>query len=88
LHPNIQPHVPLVLDIYDRFSGRSVAGCRYHVSHPGGRNFEVFPINAYEAEGRRLARFEVLGHSAGAFEPVIPPNNPDYPCTLDMRRDF
>ena len=88
LHPNIQPHVPLVLDIYDRFSGRSVAGCRYHVSHPGGRSFEVFPINAYEAEGRRLARFEVLGHSAGAFEPDIPPTNPDYPCTLDLRRDF
>lgn len=86
LHPNIEPHVPLAIDIYDTYSGRALAGCRYHVSHPGGRNFETFPINAYEAEGRRLARFEVLGHSAGAYEPRPAPVNLDYPHTLDLRR--
>ncbi len=65
LHPTIGTHVPLVFDIFDRWTGRSIAGCRYHVSHPGGRSSESFPINSYEAEGRRLARFEANGHTAG-----------------------
>ena len=86
LHPTIGPHVPLVFDIVDTWSGRSIAGCRYHVSHPGGRSFEVFPINAYEAEGRRLARFDSRGHTAGSMQLRPEPPNPDYPCTLDLRR--
>ena len=86
LHPTIPTHVPLVLDIVDTWSGRSIAGCRYHVSHPGGRSFETFPINAYEAEGRRLARFEDTGHTAGMLQPGPPLRNPEYPCTLDLRR--
>jgi uncharacterized protein (DUF2126 family) len=65
-----------------------VAGCRYHVSHPGGRSFETFPINAYEAEGRRLARFEALGHTPGTTYPGKAVVNRDYPHTLDLRRDF
>ncbi|MBK9079501.1 MAG: transglutaminase family protein, partial [Hyphomicrobium sp.] len=69
LHPTIPTHVPLVFDLVDTWSGRSVAGCRYHVSHPGGRSFEIFPINMYEAEGRRLARYESLGHTAGPMQP-------------------
>lgn len=85
LHPTIAPHVPLTFDIYDTWSGRAVAGCRYHVSHPGGRNFEIFPVNAFEAEGRRLARFEGHGHTAGGSAPIEPPRNPDYPVTLDLR---
>ncbi|MEO1708666.1 MAG: transglutaminase family protein [Pseudomonadota bacterium] len=86
LHPTIGVHVPLIFDIYDTWTGRAIGGCRYHVSHPGGRNFEVIPVNAYEAEGRRLSRFETTGHTPGGFEPISPPDNPDYPTTLDLRR--
>jgi uncharacterized protein (DUF2126 family) len=86
LHPTIPTHVPLVFDIFDTWSGRSLAGCRYHVSHPGGRSFEAFPVNSYEAEGRRLARFEAHGHTAGSARILPATINPDYPLTLDLRR--
>ncbi len=87
LHPTVPTHVPLVFDVVDMWSRRSIGGARYHVSHPGGRNFEVFPVNSYEAEGRRLARFEDTGHSPGPLRPVVPTApNPDYPLTLDLRR--
>lgn len=85
LHPTIQPHVPLVFDVIDTWTGRSVGGCRYHSAHPGGRNLEVSPVNAYEAEGRRLARFERLGHTPGHAPTTTPDINPDYPLTLDLR---
>jgi uncharacterized protein (DUF2126 family)/transglutaminase-like putative cysteine protease len=86
LHPTIPAHGPLVLDLVDSWSGRSIGGCTYHVSHPGGRNFATAPINAHEAEGRRLARFEPFGHTTGKFEPRDPGINPDFPLTLDLRR--
>jgi uncharacterized protein (DUF2126 family) len=86
LHPTIPAHGPLVFDLVDGWSGRSIGGCTYHVSHPGGRNFATAPINAHEAEGRRLARFEPFGHTTGRFEPRDPGINPDFPSTLDLRR--
>ncbi|MGQ0456557.1 MAG: transglutaminase family protein [Hyphomicrobium sp.] len=86
LHPTIPTHVPLTFDIVDTWTGRSRTGCRYHVAHPGGRNFEVFPINGYEAEGRRLARFDDQGHASGPIAPAPVAINPDYPLTLDLRR--
>jgi uncharacterized protein (DUF2126 family)/transglutaminase-like putative cysteine protease len=86
LHPNIGTHVPLIFDVVDTWTGRSVGGCRYHVAHPGGRNFEVFPVNAFEAEGRRLARFESMGHTAGGSMPRPSGVHPAFPLTLDLRR--
>jgi uncharacterized protein (DUF2126 family)/transglutaminase-like putative cysteine protease len=86
LHPTIQPHVPLTFDVVDTWNGRSVGGCRYHVSHPGGRSFETFPVNAFEAEGRRLARFEPMGHTPAALSATQPGIHQDFPMTLDLRR--
>lgn len=87
LHPTIASHAPLVFDLVDVWARQSVAGCTYYVAHPGGRNYEQYPVNGFEAESRRLARFEPFGHRPGTWD-VLPEDrpHPEFPHTLDLRR--
>ncbi|MEZ5450640.1 MAG: transglutaminase family protein [Thiolinea sp.] len=71
LHPTIGIHSPLVFDIIDTWNGRSIGGCAYHVVHPGGRSYETFPVNAFEAEGRRISRFRTDGDTMQPLQPKL-----------------
>jgi uncharacterized protein (DUF2126 family) len=85
LHPTIPPHAPLTFDVVDTWMERSLGGGQYHVMHPGGRNFEQFPVNSYEAESRRLSRFTRLAHTPGRMAVGRAEQSRDFPYTLDLR---
>ncbi|MHB8948076.1 MAG: transglutaminase family protein [Rhodoferax sp.] len=90
LHPSIGIHAPLTFDIVDTWMKRSLGGCQYHVTHPGGLSYDTFPVNSYEAESRRMSRFGAMGHTPGVLRvppaTINVPGSREFPFTLDLRR--
>jgi uncharacterized protein (DUF2126 family) len=69
LHPTIGVDTPLTFDLVDTWNSRSIGGCTYYVSHPGGRHYDRFPVNSNEAESRRWNRFDDSSHTQHPIPP-------------------
>jgi uncharacterized protein (DUF2126 family) len=87
LHPSIDPHTPLRFELVDRWQGRSLGACKYHTRSSDNIDYIHFPRHAQEAAERMAARFQAI---APTPDPIPIPSlhlNPEYPLTLDLRRD-
>jgi uncharacterized protein (DUF2126 family) len=85
LHPTVPVHAPLVFHLIDCLRGCSIGQCTYHVGPPDGGSYAARPVNAAEAEGRRMERFKVHPPAPSPMAAPAEEINPLFPMTLDLR---
>ena len=86
LHPTIGVHAPLTFDLVDTWSGRSIGGCTYHVSHPGGRSYDDLPGERQRGRGAALrALLAARPHAGTDGRSRQSRRTRAIPCTLDLR---